>query len=97
MSSKPGIAYITVTADTLVSTEPVLLYGAVILASALGGDATIYDGHDASSGRKVITLKGGATLSTPVEWPQGLYLGGGLYVDVGSNVTEVQLSYEPIS
>jgi hypothetical protein len=84
-----GVSYARTAADLVVSTDPTLLFGAVILTSVTGGDATIYDGRDASSGSKVITLEGIANQSTPVMFPQPVTLQSGLFVDVGSNVTEV--------
>lgn len=88
-------AWACVTADELVCRGPCYLYGAVILASVAGGDASVYDGHEATSGHKVLTLKGDANISNPVIPPAPLYLGEGLYVDIGTNCDEVAVFYMP--
>jgi hypothetical protein len=84
-----GVDYTRVTASTEVANEPVVLYGAVLLASVDGGDAAIYDGRDTASGNKVITLKGLAKQNVPFAVGYPILLHQGLYVYVGSNVTEV--------
>lgn len=84
-----GLNYTRLTASIEIATEPVMLYGAVILTSVTGGDATIYDGRDATSGNTVIRLEGIANQSTPVMFPGPVTLHQGLYVAVGTNVSEV--------
>jgi len=95
MVEKKGIRWERLTASQILTNEPCLFYGAVILTSTTGGDATIYDGQDATSGKLVHTLEGIADQSTPVMWPKPLYFSRGLYVAVGSNVTEVTVGWEP--
>ena len=96
MSSYRNIVSDVVSADRLISTEPCLLHGAVILASALGGDATIYDGHDATTGKSVLPLKGAANISNPIMFPEPVFLARGLFVDVGSSITSVAIIWEPL-
>lgn len=96
MSTKDGIAYRNLSADALVWRGPSLFYGAVILTSVTGGDATIYDAQSADTPRKVIRLEGIANESRPVMLPKPALLGEGLYVHVGSNVTEIVVFYEPL-
>ncbi len=89
-------AWDTFAADAIVHNGPCLLHGIVVLASAAGGDVTLYEGLDATSGHKVGTFKGGANLSNPVMLPAPRYCARGVYLDVGSNITEVQVGYTPI-
>lgn len=96
MAEEKGISWLTVTADTLVSTKPVWFYGAIILTSVTGGDATIYNGHDAAAGRKWARLEGIANESRPVIFPKPFLFDRGLYIDVGSDVTEVTVGFEPL-
>ena len=91
-----GVAYERVTADSLVCRGPCLFYGAVILASAAGGDASLYDGEDADSGRHLITLKGDANISNPVIPPAPVALGEGLFAAIGENCDEVLVLYLPL-
>jgi hypothetical protein len=94
MAGVLGPNYTRLTASQMVANETVLFWGAVILTSVTGGDATIYDGRDATSGEQLMRLEGIANQSTPVIFPFPLPLGRGLYVAVGSNVTEVTVFWE---
>jgi len=96
MSSNKNVVSDVTSLDRLISTEPCLLHGAVILCSSAGGDATIYDGHDASSGKSILPLKGAANESNPVFPPKPIFCARGLYVDVGSSVTSVTVIWEPL-
>jgi len=96
MSNYRNIVSDVISADRLLSSEPCLLWGAVILCSVAGGDATIYDGHDAVSGKPVLPLKAGANASIPVPLVQPIFCGQGLYVDIGSNVTSLTVIWEAV-
>lgn len=99
MSSRSGLNYTNVSADAMITNEPTLLYGAVILCRDLGGDATIYDGRDATSGRKVMVLNGREDISVPIMFPKPILLPLGLFVGVGEDVTDLVLLWErgPVS
>lgn len=94
MGSGRGLNYTCLTASHAITNEPTLLWGAVILTKTTGGDATIYDGRDTTSGRKVIRLEGIADQSTPLMFPKPVMLALGLYVAVGTNVSEVLVVWE---
>lgn len=89
-----GKGYYQSSIDGVVHRGPCLLYSVILLVSTTGGDITLYDGQDAASGRKVARLEGIADQSTPVEFG-GLVLSRGLFVDVGSNVTEYTVIWRP--
>lgn len=91
-----GLTYERVTADALVCRGPCVFVGAVILASVAGGDASIYDGHEATSGNKVLTLKGDANISNAIAPPVPIRFGNGLFVDIGANCDEVTVFYSPL-
>lgn len=91
---RKGVNYENMDADRLVCNEPCLLHGVVILTSTTGGDVTVYDGRDAISGRKVMRFEGIANESRPVMFPKPLYLPGGLFVDIGTNVSEFLVIWE---
>ncbi len=95
MEEKKGIRWERLTASRTLTNEPCLFWGAVILVSTTGGDATIYDGQDATSGGQAHRLEGIADQSTPIMWAKPLHFSRGLYVAVGSNVTEVTVGWEP--
>src|SRR3990167_562385 len=90
-----GLGWERVTVDTLLYPKPVLLGGLGLLVSVTGGDAPLYDGQDATAGRQILRAEGIADQSTPVIFPWPLRCEGGLYVDVGSNVTEVLVLWVP--
>lgn len=86
-------AWRNVTGDTLVARNPCLLHGVVLLTSAGGGDVTIYEGQDATSGEKILSIEGANNISNQVAFNPPLPLQRGLYVDVGSNVSEVLVHF----
>jgi len=90
------IPFVTAT-SVLVTPSPCKVYVAVILTSVTGGDATLYNGEEATSGKQVIRLEGIADQSTPVYFPGGVICLEGLYIDVGSDVTQVGVYYTPIT
>lgn len=90
-------AYTPLDADRRLSDTPAMFYGVVVLASADGGDVTIYDGLDAGSGRLVGRFEGLNNVSNPVLFPCPVPLDRGLFVDVGSNITEVLVLWRPLS
>ena len=63
-----GKGYYAGTVDAVVHRGPCLLYTVILLVSVLGGDITIYDGLDATSGRKMAKVQGAASLSTTVDF-----------------------------
>ena len=83
-----------ISVDTRITTHPALLHGLVLLCSTTGGDVTVYSGQD-TSGQKIGTFEGIADQSTPVMFAPPLECDSGLYVDVGSNVTEVLILWGP--
>ena len=87
-----------VTADTEVYHGACVLRMVNIKTSAAGGDVTLYDGLDAVSGRKIITLVGKNNETNPIVFGRrGIAIENGLFVDVGSNVDEVLLVFDPIT
>jgi len=96
MAQEKGVRWERLATSRLIFVGPCLFWGAVILTSTTGGDATVYDGRDAISGRQAHRLEGIADQSTPVMWPKPLYFAGGLYVAIGSSITEVTVGWEPV-
>lgn len=96
MSEHEPVGWLRITADTVVSTEPVLLYGVIFLTSVTGGDVTIYNGQDAASGSQFARLEGTANVTNSFSPAKAILLDMGLFVDVGSNVTEVVVIYDPL-
>lgn len=93
MAKWPKSATIVLAADALVTTHPCWLHSALILASAAGGDASIYEGQDTSSGRQIVPLKGPANESVQAVFDPPIWCERGLYLDVGSSITSVTLHY----
>jgi hypothetical protein len=87
------VGFDCVTEDKRVCEGPCDLYGLTVLASAAGGDVTLYEGQDASSGRKIGTYKGAANVTNPIMFSFPLPLARGLYVDIGSSITEVTVHF----
>jgi hypothetical protein len=81
--------------DALVNEGETLLLGIDVLASSAGGDVTVYEGLDAESGRKVGTYKGAANVTNPIRFNPPLFLDRGLFLDIGTNITEVTAQFIP--
>ena len=90
------MGWTNITASEIIAEQPVLLHGVTLLTSADGGAATLYEGQDAASGRKIATIEGSANESRPVAFYPPLLCERGLYVAVGSNVTEVVVHWQPV-
>lgn len=93
----PAVQWLNTASDVLVSREPGDFHGCVLLASALGGDVTFYDGTSTASGHKILQVKGAQNVSKRIVFNPPLWCPRGLYVDVGSSVTEVLVLWEPAS
>lgn len=91
-----GIGWTRLTQDQAVAHGPCLLYGLVLLTSVTGGDVTVYDGVDSGAGRRILRAEGTADESRPVLFPVPLHCDGGIYVDVGTSVTEVLILWQPL-
>lgn len=85
-----------VTGDLLITEQPALLHGIAIDASVLGGTATVYDGTDATSGRKVGDFKGAANITRNVHFNPPLLCLNGLYVTLDTNVDEALIVWTPL-
>jgi hypothetical protein len=73
---------------------PGLFYGVVVRASVTGGDVTVYDGNDATSGLSLGTYVGVAAVSNPVLFSTPVRVYTGLYVKIGSSITDVLVLYQ---
>jgi hypothetical protein len=85
-----------VTEDRLVSADRFELWGFVIVASADGGSATLYNQRSAEAEASLGTYKALANSPTVVMFPRGVELSRGLYVDIGANMTGVLVLGAPI-
>ena len=80
-------------ADLIVSQNPCLLHGLVVLASSDGGDVTLYAAQEARTADKIGRFEGANNISNPIMFYPPLPCRGGLYADVGSGITEVLIIY----
>jgi len=91
-----GVGFTRVTASRVINEGQTLLFGALILVSVTGGSISLYEGTDASSGRLIATVEGEANITHQLKFNTPLYLDRGLYVSVGSNVTEATVIWLPL-
>jgi len=83
-----------VTADQIIDDRPVVLFGWHIYSAQTGGTAELRDGQNAKA-PVVATLDCGDGLDNG-EWDsRGTLLTHGLFVDVGSNISEVVVYWLP--
>lgn len=85
-----------ITADQRITGFPAELGGLLLTASADGGDVTLYDGQNVNSGRKLFQVKGSANITDPLPMTVPIHCGRGIYVDVGSNITEADIIWRPL-
>jgi hypothetical protein len=90
------VSFLNFTGDTVVCDRPCLLNGALLLVSTTGGDVTLYEGQDATSGRKIAKIEGYAGVTRVVTFPHAPFCARGLFADVGSNVTECTVFFTPL-
>lgn len=86
-----GSGVISLTADNIVIPGAVLLAGLTLTVSVAGGDVTLYNGKDAASGIKVHKFVGGVAGTNQFNFIPPIELERGLFVDVGSSVTELSV------
>jgi hypothetical protein len=79
------------TGDAIVTPQPAILKRVVPLASSDGGDVSLYDGRDAS-GRLVTKLT--ALANQPLAVELDVPCLGGIYIDIGSNMTSCLVVFE---
>jgi len=72
-----------------------LLKGVVINCHASDGYSTLYDGLDATSGRKIGRINGQSKVSTPIDFGEGIRIERGLYVAFGDHTDQVIVYFDP--
>jgi len=80
--------FAVLTEDRLIEERPVLLEQLVLTARDTSGWVSVYDGHDATNGRKLGTFVAGLTVSKPIDFIPPELLRNGLFVAVGDDITE---------
>lgn len=70
------------------------LLGLIIDASSDGGNVTVYEGQDRSSGRKIATIKGFEDITNVVNFPAKIYCQRGIYVGDFSHIDSVTIFWE---
>lgn len=90
------VSWAWVTADQLLTRGPCELLFAYLVVSAASTDSHIYDGQN-TNGTKVVTLESAAITGHPFRPPEPIYCRGGLYVDVGTNVTAIFVQWRDLN
>lgn len=84
-----------ITADRQCTDGPALLSAVLLLCSGGGGDITIYEGLDTSSGRMICRIEGANNVTNNILFNPPIPCPRGIYVDVGSNVSEALIMWLP--
>jgi hypothetical protein len=87
------VSFLNLSADTVVCAQPCLLNGALLLTATTGGSITLYEGQDATSGRKIARLEATADNTLAITFPHAPFCARGLFVDVGDTVTEATIFF----
>ncbi len=91
-----GVGFTRLISDGIVNEGPSLLFGLHIEASTAGGDVSVYEGSDSSSGRLIGIFKENANNHILMGLHTPIYCDRGIYVDIGSNVTAVTILWLPV-
>jgi len=94
--AQEGVGFTRITASRVINEGQTLLFGVLILVSVTGGSVSLYEGTDATSGRLIATVEGEANITHQFVFSTPLYLDRGLYVSVGSNVSEATIIWLPL-
>jgi len=85
--------YQRITVDQVISTSPVKIYALIITSDGNGdADAGVYDG-ESTSDNKIVTLYTVDESLASIIFAEPLETQRGLFIDIGSNVTEVLVQY----
>ena len=87
--------YTRLTASGMIMSGPMALHGLVVKASAANAQTTVYDAQNEDANAIVIIVEGPANQSTPIDFSRPPLLSRGCYVNLGSNVEEVLVLWEP--
>ena len=97
MSQNPeSTGWIWLSGTGTILNGPCLFYGLIMNSSANGATLTVYDGADASSGRKVGDFLTGSTRSNQFLLPYPLELTSGLRVEFDDDVVGALVLYTPL-
>jgi len=85
--------FLRVAADQVVSTSPVHIFSLTITSNGSGeADAVVYDG-ESTGDPQIVNLYTVDEAMSQLVFPIPLQTRRGLYVDIGSNVSEVLIQY----
>jgi len=80
---------------TLLNSPLELAQVVLVGGSTASGTISLYNGRD-TSGEKLFTVIVSAEGVTSINYPDGLILNQGLYVELDSNVSGVQVIWRPV-
>jgi hypothetical protein len=76
-----------------VTSHPAWLHASFLNASVAGGDVVIYEGQDPTSGRQILHQDAAANATNHCQFDPPVWMERGIYVDIGSNVSQVTIHY----
>jgi len=89
------MGWTNVEASGIITTKAVLLRGVCIASSTSGHGVTVYEGQDATTGRKVMHVKTLANRSYCVHFNTPLECDRGIYVALDADCDEVLIHWVP--
>lgn len=91
-----GTGWTLVTVDQIVNQGETVLYSLTFFSDAGEGEARIYEGMDATSGRQIVPMIEADRFIPQASWDPPLRLERGLFVDMGSKMDAVLVQWDPI-
>jgi len=92
----PDRRWVRVVGDGLVYSGPCLVYLITLDPGAGGDSAVIYDGRDATSGKKFMTLTTSIVVTRDVSVSGGVPFDQGIYVDATDSDVETTIVFAPL-
>lgn len=83
------------TTDGIVTRQPSYLSCVTLSVATSGDSVSVYEGRDATSGRKIFTIKALANRSVSFNLSKSVLCGRGIYVDFSTTGSEVTVVYTP--
>lgn len=84
-----------ITSSQVITTKPALLHGAVISVTTSGVGIVVYEGQDASSGRRIVHFEGLGNRSVCCHFRPALKCDRGIYVEVEADCDEATVQWDP--
>jgi len=89
-----GVSWVRITGDGLAVQGPCVLHGLIVWPDSDGDYADVYDGLDATAGKKFCRVECAASTTRHVQFGQGVEFTAGVYVDGIDSAVQTTVLFE---